>query len=46
MISGFRYLQVEDLPHRFLIDNCLIDVDFLENRTGEITNGAYSVSIT
>ena len=37
-INEFRYLGVEDLPHEFLIKKiCLIDADFLENRTGEIT---------
>lgn len=34
--NEFRYLGVEDLPNGFLID-------FLENRTGKITVGAYLV---
>ena len=33
-------------PHGFLKENCLIDVNFLKNRTGEVTARAYLVSIT
>ena len=40
------YLGVDDFPHEFLIENGLISVDFLENKTGEITVGVYFVSIT
>lgn len=45
-INESRYLGVEDLPDWFLKENCLIDVDFLENRTWVIAAGAYLVSIT
>ena len=45
-INEFKYLGVEDLPNGFLIENCLIDVIVLEDRSGEITAGAYLVSIT
>ena len=45
-INRFRNLVVEVLPQRFLIENCLIDIEFLENRLGQITAGAYYISIT
>ena len=44
-IITFRYVGVEDLPHAFLIEHCLINVDFLENRTRSITAGEYLESI-
>ena len=44
-IGKFRYLGVEDLPQEFLIKNSLINVEFLENKTGEGTAGAYLLSI-
>ena len=44
-IGKFRYLGIEDLPQEFLIENSLINVQFLENKTGEITAGAYLLSI-
>ena len=44
-IGKFRYLGIEDLPQEFLIENSLINVQFLENNTGEITAGAYLPSI-
>ena len=44
-IITFRYVGVEDLPHEFLIEHCLINVDFLDNRTGPITAGVYLESI-
>ena len=46
LIGKFRYLGVEDLPHKFMIENYLINVELLENKTGEITAGAYLLSIT
>ena len=44
-IGKFRYLGIEDLPQEFLIEKSLINVQFLENNTGEITAGAYLPSI-
>ena len=37
---------MEDLPQEFYTENSAIKVKFLNNRTGEITAGAYLVSIT
>ena len=37
---------MEHLPQEFFIENSLINAEFLNNRTGEITVGAYLVSIT
>ena len=37
---------MEDLPQEFFIENSAINVEFLNNRTGEKTVGAYLVSIT
>ena len=44
-IGQFRYLGVEDLPQEFMIKNCPINVELLVNKTGEITAGAYLLSI-
>ena len=44
-IGKFRYLGVEDLPQEFLLENYSMNVEFLENKTGEITAGAYLLSI-
>ena len=41
----FRYLGMEDLPQEFLEENYSINVEFLENKTREITAGAYLISI-
>ena len=38
-ISKIRYLGIEDLLQEFLIENALINVEFLENEAGEITAG-------
>ena len=35
---------MEDLPEEFMIENCPINVEFLENKTGEITAGTYLLS--
>ena len=45
-IGKFRYLGVEDLPQEFQLENYSMNVEFLENKTGEITAGAYLLSIT
>ena len=44
-IGKFRYLGMEDLPQEFSVENCSINVEFLENKTGEITAGAYLLSV-
>ena len=36
---------MEDVQQEFLIENCAIYVEFLESKTGEITTGAYLLSI-
>ena len=36
---------MEDSPQEFLIENCSISVEFLGNKTGQITTGAYLPSI-
>ena len=40
-ISKSRYLIIEDLPQEFLREIFSVNVQFLENKTGEITAGAY-----
>ena len=45
-IGKFRYLGKEDLPQEFLVENSSINVEFLENKTGEITAETYMISIS
>ena len=45
-IITFRYVGVKDLQHGLLIENCLINAGFLDNRTGSIIAETYLVSIT
>ena len=44
-IGKFRYLGVEDLPQEFLLENYSMNVELLENKTGEIITEAYLLSI-
>ena len=44
--SNYRYLGIEDLPQDCFIENSSINIEVLNNRTGEITAGAYPVSIS
>ena len=44
LVGKFRSLGMEDLPQEFLIGNCFINVEFLENKTGEVTAGLYSIA--
>ena len=37
---------MEDLPQEFFIENSSINVEFLNDRNGEITAGAYLMSVT
>ena len=41
----FRYLEIEDLPQEFLLENCSINTESLKSRTGKIIAGAYLLSI-
>ena len=45
-VNEIRLFGVEGLPHGFLTENYLIDVDFLENRIAKITIEGYLASIT
>ena len=36
---------MEDLPQEFLLENYSMNIEFLENKTGEITAGTYLLSI-
>ena len=45
-IGKFRYLRMEDLPQEFFVEITSINMEFLENKTGEITAGAYLISIS
>ena len=38
-IGKFRYLGMEDLSQEVLIENCSVNIEFLENKPGEITAG-------
>lgn len=38
-LHRFRCFRVEDFPHGFLIENCLINVDVLENKTDTLLWG-------
>ena len=38
-------MGIEDLPQEFLIENSSVEMEFLENKTGEFTVGTYLLSI-
>ena len=42
-IGKIRYLGMDDLPQKLLVENS--SMEFLENKTGETTAGAYLISI-
>ena len=42
-LNNYIYLGIEDLPQVVFIESVSINVDFLNDRTGEITAGAYLV---
>ena len=44
-LGKFSYLGMEDLPQEFLLEVFAVNVQFLEIKTGEITAGAYLLSI-
>ena len=39
-------MGIEDLPQEFLIENSSVEMEFLENKTGEFTVGTYLLFIT
>ena len=41
LIGKSRHLGMEDLPQKFLIKKSSVIVEFLENKTREITDGVY-----
>lgn len=45
-INQFGNFVVEVLLRRFLIETCVINREFLENRLEEITDGGYYISFT
>ena len=44
-LCKFRYLWIEDLPQKFLIEDFAVNVQFLENKAGKIKAWAYLLSI-
>ena len=44
-LEKFRYLGIEDLSQKVLIKGFSVNVQFQENKTGEITAGVYLLSI-
>lgn len=38
-------MGIEDLPQEFLIENSSVEMEFLENKTGEFTVGTYLLFI-
>ena len=44
-LNNYRYFGMEDLPQEFFIENYSMNVEFLNNRTREITAGANLVFI-
>ena len=44
-LNNYRYFGMEDLPQDFFIENSSINIEFLNDRNGEITAGAYLVSV-
>ena len=44
-VGKLRYLWIEDLPQEFLIETSFMNVEFLGNKTGKITAGAYLLSL-
>ena len=45
-LNNYRYLGMEGLSQEFFIKNSAINVEFLNNKIGEITAGGYLVSVT
>ena len=41
----FRYLGIEDFPKEFLREGFAVNLQFPENKTGEIAAGTYLYSI-
>ena len=45
-LNNYRYPEMEDFSQEAFIENLSINIEFLNNRTGEITDGTYLVSVT
>ena len=45
-LNSYRYLWIEDLPHKFFLEHLSVNVEYLKNGIGGITARAYLVSIT
>ena len=45
-IEEIRYTGMEDLPQDFLVENSCINVEFLENKTKEVTAVVYLIFIS
>ena len=45
-VGKIKYLGVEDLAQEFMAKNCPINIELLENKTGEIAAGGYLLSIS
>ena len=45
-IGKLRYLRLEDLAQEFLVENSSANVKLLQNKIGEVTAGAYLISIS
>ena len=45
-LNNYRYLGIKDWPQEIFTENSSINVKFLNNKTGEVTAGAYVVSVT
>ena len=44
--DNYKYLGMEDLPQEILIEHYSINVVFINNRTRQMTAGAYIVHVT
>ena len=45
-IGIIKYLGMDGIPQKFLVENCSVNVKILEIRTREITAGAYLIPIS
>ena len=45
-IGKLRYLRLEGLAQEFLVENSSANVKLLQNKIGEVTAGAYLISIS
>ena len=45
-IGKFKYLGMEDLPQKLLVEISSINMEFIESKTGESTAGTYFISVS